>query len=165
MPIRVIVGSEFARLRDALSRAPEHVARELDRATGGVALDIADAIRARAPKASSQLTNSTRPERDGVLAWKVRSNTQYAWYVEHGRPPGRYPDFVALSDWVRTKLHVYDFRARRDVTWAVARKIRRDGIAPQPFFRPVAEDPAWTDRLNDRARQAVTDGLRSAGVR
>ena len=64
---------------------------------------------------------------------------RHAPFVEFGRKSGRMPKIEVLKAWVRRKLRVKE-KEVNSVTFAVARKIAREGTRAQPFLRPAYED-------------------------
>ena len=153
-------------LQEALRKAPVEVSAAVDIQLARGGLETARRMREHAPKAMSTLVNSITSRREALMAYRIGPTVQYAMHQEQGvRGGGRMPPVSAISDWVRTKLGISDLRARRDVAWAVARKLQRDGIRARPFVRPVYEDTAWTARIEQLVRQGIDDGLRMAGKR
>lgn len=53
---------------------------------------------------------------------------EYAYYVEHGRGPGKYPPLQAIENWVEVKHIVprQDYTVKQ-VSYLIARKIAREG--------------------------------------
>lgn len=64
----------------------------------------------------------------------------HAPFVEYGRKAGRMPriEVQGLRAWVHRKLRIPE-KELDSVTWAVARKIAREGTKPQPFLMPAYE--------------------------
>jgi hypothetical protein len=162
LEMRVVRGP----MMEALARAPRTVPWAVDRKLQRGALETARTMRANAPKAESTLTNSIQVRQEALMAWRVGPSVEHAAYQEEGtRGGGRMPPLSAIEDWVRTKLHIADPRARRDAAWPIARAIQRRGVPAQPFVRPIYEDPGWQARIEQLAAEGVRDGLRRAGMR
>ena len=54
----------------------------------------------------------------------------YAYWVEHGRGPGKQPPIKNLVAWcIRHSM--------KGAEWALAKKIARDGTKPHPFLTPL----------------------------
>lgn len=70
----------------------------------------------------------------------VGFTAQHAPFVEYGRKAGRMPkiEVQGLRAWVHRKLRIPE-KELDVVTFAVARKIAREGTKPQPFLMPAYE--------------------------
>jgi hypothetical protein len=83
-----------------------------------------------------------------VLTGRVGPTTRYAFWVEYGRRPGRYPPLAAIAGWAR-RHGVHPF--------VVARAIARRGTRPQPFVGPSLERNRVTlERMFARVGARVT---------
>ena len=63
----------------------------------------------------------------------------YAHFVEYGRRAGRMPPPDELEQWAYKKFQLQDRRLARQIGWALAIKIAREGTQPHPFFVPAVE--------------------------
>lgn len=77
---------------------------------------------------------------------EVWSDLEYAYVIEHGRKPWKYPNFDALVWWTARKwMHhggktaKYDDLHYKDkwIVFIIARKIMRDGTEPKHIFKKV----------------------------
>lgn len=62
----------------------------------------------------------------------------YAEFVEFGRAPGSYPPISMIEGWAKRKLRVSPKEADK-IKFAIAQKIKAEGIAPRPFLRNAVE--------------------------
>lgn len=107
-------------------------------------------IMALAKKASAGMTNllssqlSKPIDSSGIISHtdiSVSSNgnvitieshlPEYAYWVEHGRKPGKMPPEAPIKDWIRK--HNIDKRA----LFPIRRKIGKEGTKPKPFTEPL----------------------------
>jgi hypothetical protein len=98
-------------------------------------------------------TVGTEVSTTGVVGFSDPTPTApYAWFVVHGRAPGRMPPPIALLRWVVKKLGVSGMAAR-SVAWLVARKIGRRGTKGNDFVSPVVakNKKTWGDVLTRAA--------------
>lgn len=154
------------RLAAALAKAPADVTRELGWALDRAALEVAREERRRAPKATSQLTNSIGVSRTGKLSREVGPSASYATFVERGTdgPYAGVPPQQDILDWVKTAgIQPRDpADTQDDVAWAIARAIRAQGTPAQPFVGPSVR--ALTPRVQLLLRQGFDRGMTAAGL-
>lgn len=74
----------------------------------------------------------------------------YAWFVIHGRKPGKMPPVNALLPWVMKRTGIQGMRAR-SVAFLIARRIGKRGTKPHDIITPVvaAHINEWQQRLSD----------------
>lgn len=87
---------------------------------------------------SQLLQSGVPPYWEDDLTIVFRYDAPHAPYVEYGTPP--HPVGAnRLLGWVNRKLNIKGKRAER-VAWAIATKIKQEGMDPHPFIRPAVED-------------------------
>lgn len=79
------------------------------------------------------LTRISQVLRDSEDKRRVVFATPYAVATEYGRPPGRMPPPSALAEWAASKK-IGD--NPKQVGWAIAKKIEKEGMPPRPFLQP-----------------------------
>lgn len=91
-----------------------------------------------APEHDGQLINSIGTEVDmsevDMKKASVKATAGHAASVEHGREPGHMPPVEPLKKWSKDKL------GDENAAWAVAMKIKKEGIAEKPFMRPALDN-------------------------
>jgi len=148
----------------AMKRAPVEVGKEVSRAVFRTAIETTGKLKQAAPKAFSTLTNSIKQDRLDAFSYRVAPHVGYAPFVENGREPGKAPPLQSLMDWVKVKRIATGDRNVRNVAWAIAKKIAREGVKPQPFVQPLIDSGWPQQRLNYLANKAVKTGLKKAGL-
>lgn len=61
----------------------------------------------------------------------------YAYYVEHGRGPGKRPPAQNLYEWCYKHMKSPSDKGAKTFSFLLARKIGREGTKPQPFLLPL----------------------------
>lgn len=61
----------------------------------------------------------------------------YAYYVEHGRGPGKQPPAQNLYEWCYKHMQGPTEKGAKTFSFLLARKIGREGTKPQPFLLPL----------------------------
>lgn len=69
----------------------------------------------------------------------------YWYYVENGRKPGKRPPIPKIEEWVLIKpVEPREINGRvpsvKQLSFAIANKIAKEGTEPQPFFRRAVEE-------------------------
>ena len=150
----------------ALEKAPERLAWHLDLKLRRFGEELARAMKRKAPKAFTTLTNSIKVDPDGPLAYRIGPHVAYAWWVENGRPPGgKMPPINALIDWIKVK-HLQPFAARmdeRDLAFVIGRRMQQRGIKGQPFVTPFATDVMWRQRGDELMAEGMDAWLAELG--
>lgn len=96
------------------------------------AIKLQNAIKRRVPVDRGALRASIQiSERERSVI--VGTNLVYAEAIEFGTPPF-YPPIAPLKIWSRRKL------GDESAAYAVQQKIAKEGITPQPYFRPGMEE-------------------------
>lgn len=117
-------------LQQGLNRAPGTLESETRKAmTTGLLLLEAEQKR-NAPRDTGRLQGSIHHTITGGganLTGRVGPAARYAYWVEHGRRPGRYPPIDAVAGWAR-RHGIHPF--------VLARAIARRGTRAQPFVAP-----------------------------
>lgn len=141
--------------------APQFMAEDLDKAFARIAIELARAERAAAPKFRGELTNSIGTERVGLLQHVIAARGKaYGPYVDEGTGPGGRPPLEEIRAWIKLK----GIRPRRaDLTPdSLARLIRRTiaqrGVRAQNFWMPTFEAllPRADVLLNEAVDRALT---------
>jgi len=118
------------RVRKGLSAAPAEVAKATrDAMTTSLVLLEADQRRnvAQDTRRLMGSINHTITGSGGNLTGRVGPSVRYAYWVEHGRKPGRPPPTDAIAGWAR----------RHGANpFVVARAIGRHGTRARPFVAP-----------------------------
>jgi len=57
-----------------------------------------------------------------------------------------------------------DDKDARNIAWAIAKKIGKEGTKPSPYFQPVIDSGFVDKRLVWLANRAINDGLKKAGL-
>ena len=150
-------------VRRAMRRAPDVVMGEIDRGLKRGANEVARTARTLAPKATSGLTQSILARRTGAAQYIVVARAGYAGPVEFGRKPGRQPPVQSIVDWMRTRRIATGAgpRRQRQIAFAIARKIGREGTKAQPFMGPALERnrSRLTQLMNESTRRGVARAL------
>ena len=82
----------------------------------------------------------------------------YAYFVEYGRRAGRMPPPDELAQWAYKKYQLQDRKLARQVGWALAVKISKEGTKPHPFFAPALEKNK--SRIIGAIRDSINDATR-----
>lgn len=128
-----------------LTKAPDLVGQELDKALNKSAVVAQREIRRKAPVDTGRLRNSITYMHIGVLAYSVATNVDYALPVHEGSKAHVMPG-GAIDGWATR--HGMDASA---VRWAIARK----GTKPNPFFKTGAK--AATSDINSYFAAALAN--------
>lgn len=152
------ISIDISRAKAALARAPKVMERAIDIKLSRGAIEVAREARRDAPKAFSNLVNSIRAERVGVLHYQVVEGMNYGRVVEEGSKP-HFPNSTVLIPWVERVLGVRGKEAR-EKAFLIARAISRRGTPAQPYMRPAAQ--AKASRLFELVKQGVDEGIREA---
>jgi hypothetical protein len=73
---------------------------------------------------------SSISEADHKLILRIGSNLDYAWFVEHGRKPGKFPNLDALVAWTGRKLKANGVNTRINVSFDELKQLARSGGKP-----------------------------------
>jgi len=148
----------------AFERAPEVMARNLQRGLSRGAEEVAREASRVAPKAFSTLTQSIKADRDTPFRYSVGPHVDYARAVEEGTGPGGNPPIQTLLDWIQVQRIEPDDPSMdaRDLAYVIQDSIRRKGTPAQPYMAPTR------DKMQSRVMQLIRDsaqaGLREAGL-
>lgn len=82
----------------------------------------------------------------------------YAYFVEYGRRAGRMPPPDELAQWAYKKYKLHDRKLARQVGWAMAVKIAKEGTKPHPFFAPAIDKNKT--RIIERIQNEINDAVR-----
>ena len=83
--------------------------------------------------------------------------TNYGFFVEHGRKPGKPPPPRVLELWVKRKLGVSGEEDLARVEFLVARKIAKEGVQPAPFLVPALRDNEG--KVKQRIAKSLNDKI------
>lgn len=119
--------------------------------------------------ATGNLLNSVEVsvEQHGYRYDAILHLESYWKYVEGGRKPGKMPPVSAILEWVRAKP-VLPKPAKdgklptpEGLAWAIAKKIKRDGIEPLPALEEsvAAAVQAWSVRLAEALAQDMGEDM------
>lgn len=173
-----------ARLHAAQADIRQQLAAELGEQ--GLAARVARAMRRRAPKFRSTLTNSIRADQEAEYSWLVAPHVAYAGNVEEGRTPGKgLPRFFdpasrSIVDWLESRITSAarasnpKFRpgkvgsSRRTAAelelrnryMALSRHVKAHGLKAHPYIKPTADE--YRRIVPDALVEAVKRGVRLA---
>lgn len=110
----------------------EKVLKELHRK----GLILEGEIKRRCPVDTGRLRSSYNTD---ILEDRVRvgTNVVYAESIEFGTAPF-HPPSEPIKEWV-SRVMAVDAKDVDSVAWAIITKISRQGISPQPHFRPAID--------------------------
>lgn len=149
----------------AFRRAPRIMRDRTDPFVQRAALELARRARSLAPKASSNLVNSIKPDRIGPMDFLIGPHVQHGVYVETGtRGGGRFPPEQAILDWVKQRgiQPMFAGETQEDAAHRIARKIQRSGTPARPYMEPARQ--YMQDRVRLLVAQGIRQGLRDAGL-
>lgn len=110
----------------------EALKKKLDRGLDDVADFILTASQELVPVDTGNLKRSGIIERE-FLEKSIRYEAPYAEPVEYGRQPGFMPPVEPFIKWA----HRHGSKDPERAAWAIAIKIKNEGIPPRPFLRPA----------------------------
>ena len=162
MSLRLSIEIDQGNLLAAVKRVPVALKKHSERAISRIVQNIARSARRRAPKATSQLTQSIRGKRINALSGIIGAHTRYAKAVERGSLPGGFPPLDDLVQWIRVKnIQPRDSEmSDRDLAYVIARSIARKGTKPQPYMEPALE--AHRQKAAQRMNAAINAALQEA---
>lgn len=139
----------LGRVLEALQRESREIKQEASKGLQRAGLNIiSDAVRNLSVNGSwvtgllSQSGKVQKVDEDNIdVGFFDTQNRQsgYAYFVEYGRKAGRMPPPDEIAQWAYKKLRLHDRNAARQVGWALALKIAREGTRAHPFFAPAVE--------------------------
>lgn len=147
---------DVSRAKAAMARMPSVVENVVDVWLARGAEEVAREAKQQAPKAFSNLVNSIRAERIGLMHYQVSEGMNYGRAVEEGTGP-HFPNPDALRPWVERVLGVRGKEAD-NTAWLIARAISRRGTRAQPYMRPAFD--AKRSRLFELVQQGVDQGIK-----
>jgi hypothetical protein len=126
--------------RQVIEQAPQKFGAAVDGAVARGAVELANRIKTRAPKFTSQMTNAVLPSRIAPLHHVVTVGKAYASYVENGSNPGGRPAVSTIERWIRLKgiSPRTPGVSQRSLAHLIRQSIAAKGIRPQPFVAPAA---------------------------
>jgi hypothetical protein len=100
--------------------------------------------RQKAPKFTSTLAQSIKPNRLNDLLWEVNAGQRYAAGLEfgggHQGEALTYQRLYALEQWVKGKNIESDPVRIAYAAWHIGKHIQAQGVKEQPFMRPALEE-------------------------
>lgn len=120
----------FPEFQRRLGQYPQRTEQEMRQTMQAGLLLLEADQRSHVPMDTRRLMGSITSRIEGsgaALTGRVGPTTRYAFWVEYGRRPGKYPPIAAIEGWAR-RHGVHPF--------VVARAIARRGTRPQPFVGP-----------------------------
>lgn len=148
--------------RQVIDQAPQQFGAAIDGAVARGAAELANDIKRRAPKFTSQMTNAVLPSRVAPMHHQVTVGKQYASHVENGSNPGGRPAVATIERWIRLKgiTPRTPGLSRRSLAHLIRQSIAAKGIRPQPFAAPaVARFEGRLGELIGAALDRVATGL------
>ena len=120
--------------------------------------------------ASRKLTDTIRSNVVvGDQTFEITLTLQEYWkYVEHGRPPGKFPPVKALLDWISVKPIIPrpdgngNIPTPKQLSFLIGRKIMEEGIEPFPALQTTkAElDKIYHEKLSAALGHDVSNYIR-----
>lgn len=120
--------------------------------------------------ASRKLTDTIRSNVVvGDQAFEITLTLQEYWkYVEHGRPPGKFPPVKALLDWISVKPIIPrpdgngNIPTPKQLSYLIGRKIMEEGIEPFPALQTTKEelDKIYHEKLSAALGHDVSNYIR-----
>lgn len=132
---------------NAIRQNPERIRQSLDKITYRVALTAANMMKQGVAKATSTTANSITVEKKGEAHYHAGPHVASAYWLEHGRNPGKQPPKDAILDWMKVKGIRLPEKEAKQVAFLIARKIGQQGTKAQPFVSPVAKDKILRDEF------------------
>lgn len=120
--------------------------------------------------ASRKLTDTIRSNVVvGDQTFEITLTLQEYWkYVEHGRPPGKFPPVKALLDWISVKPIIPrpdgngNIPTPKQLSFLIGRKIMEEGIEPFPALETTKEelDKIYHEKLSAALGHDVSNYIR-----
>ena len=91
------------------------------------------------------------------------SLADYAWYLENGRGPGKFPPVDKIKEWIEVKpvnptpLSNGKTPSVEQLSFLISRKIANEGTEGQPFFEPAKEQTIR--EFEDKINQAIDEDV------
>lgn len=155
--MKFVIEHNTPAVRAALKRAPRVMQEHVDPAVGRGALELTRAMRDRAPKALSELTNAILPRRLKLADWLVEVRKRYARYVEEGTRGGGWPPRPTILEWMRARGIEARDGDQDSLAFLIQRAIHRRGTPAQPYAGPSLK--ALESRLRELIRRGYESGL------
>ncbi|HFD81050.1 MAG TPA: hypothetical protein ENK05_11780 [Gammaproteobacteria bacterium] len=149
---------ETEELRRAIAAGPKVLEKHMDLAIGRVVREMSRSAIRKAPKATSQLTDSIMFAQASPYEGLVFAGTEYARMVEEGTDAGGFPPEQTILDWIKDARIKPDDPSmdQEDLAYVMARSIALKGTPAQPFMAPAFEDnKARAERRINRAIRAA----------
>lgn len=126
--------------------------------------DIINDLNKGDKNASGDLAKSLKVElSEGGSLVSVRFKAKDYWkYVDGGRKPGKRPPIAPLERWVVKKLGISDEGSVKSIAFAIANKIKKNGIKPTYIFKNNVDKFKGKIRilLKDVSKEDVTKEIR-----
>jgi len=119
--------------------------------------------------ASKNLYNTLGAEREIEITddhFSVKIGIEdYAWYLENGRGPGKFPPVDKIKEWIEVKpinptpLSNGKTPSVEQLSFLISRKIANEGTEGQPFFEPAKEQTIreFEDKINQAVEEDVSN--------
>lgn len=140
------------RLKREFRKKPKQVTREMHKALGRSANEIANDARRFAPANTGSLAGSIKTQTRGIAKYRVLVNSDYGLYVHEGTDPHFPPwqENTALADWANDK---------GIPPFLVAKSIAEHGTDAQPFLKESVEFNE--NYINNRVSAALDRAIKS----
>lgn len=134
-----------------LDKFNDNIKRGLKREIAAVTNNVRNEAVGKAPVHTGNLRRSITVVLN-KLSGSVQANAPYAYDVEFGQKPGKWPVVSDLMFWVRKKINPGKKRLN-SVTFLVGKKIFKQGTDPQPYFYDAVK--RHENRFYNRVEQIV----------
>lgn len=137
---------------------------EVNKATLNLAADAKQNIQNNNGVATGQLINSIETRFNKAISQgEVEVMANYAGYYEFGRKAGGRPPIKFILEWVRKRHLSDDEKEQKQIAFAIAKSIEKNGTKPHPFFYPAFKKNAR--RLRVALRKILDNSGRYSNVK
>ncbi len=118
---------------------PKRLVKRVDRAANQFVQRVTSDAKVAAPEAESNLKNSIKAKKLGLMDYVTGPSQNYGGFVESGTNTGGVPPLQSLLDWIRVRRlqpHTKGY-TERDLAYAIQQKIKKSGTPSQPYMLPA----------------------------